>query len=374
MRYPRRQLLWPACIALTTMLLGVCLAADETRTDQPPPSSQPATSQPATSQPQVRRGTFITRFEQRSEISRVPAIIKRLAVKLTRKVEDYRLADESFKVIVPESYDPKTPCGVLVFVSPSDQDLAMGDAYAELLAKQGLVFVGALNSGNQRQPLHRFGLALDALSNIQARYNIDPKRVYISGMSGGGRIASRLGIVYADVFSGAFPLCGCDYFRNIPVPGKPQKMWARRFKQPLNAVLTQAKRHNRYVLLTGETDFNRLQTKAVYRRYVRDRFAQVTYLEVPGMGHEYPPPLWFEKCLIALDTKPLKPETRTVGGVRVGTSKVSARRRMILARQYFRAKADAAGRKQLRKLLVAFPDSAEAAEAQRMLAESLQDQ
>lgn len=368
MRYSRRQLLWPACIALTTMLIGLCLAAD-----QPAASTQPATSQPAASQPDVRRGTYITRFEQRSEMSRMPAIIKRFAARMTRKVEDYRLEDESFKVIVPESYDPKTPCGVLVFVSPSDQDLGMGDVYAELLSKQGLIFVGALNSGNQREVLHRFGLALDALSNIQARYNIDPQRIYISGMSGGGRIASRMGIVYADVFSGAFPLCGCDYFRNIPVPGKPQQMWARRFKQPLNAVLAQAKRNNRYVLLTGETDGNRLQTKAIYRLYLRDRFAQVTYLEVPGMGHEYPPPLWFKKGLIALDTKPQKPETRIAGGARVGPSRVSARRRMILAQQYFRAKADIAGRKQLRKLLADFPDSVEAAEAQRMLAESLKD-
>ena len=250
---------------------------------------------------EAQRGAFFANFTSRSELSKLPAMFKRYGRSAGRKVEDYELEKETFKVIVPESYEPTEAFGVLVFISPADEDRAMGDAYATILAKHKLIFVGALNSGNKREAWHRFALALDGLHNIGQQYNVDPQRTYVCGMSGGGRVASRLGILYADVFSGALPICGCDYFRNVPVPGDPTKMWRARFNRPAGPVLVKAKRRNRYVLLTGEKDGNRLETLGVFRRYRQDRFAYVKYLEVPEMGHQRPPADWFEKALVQLD-------------------------------------------------------------------------
>ena len=377
MIYRPRQHLWPVSTVLLALLTGLSFAAETLPADRQPtesPGAAVAVAPPA-SQPDVRRGGFLVKFTQRNELSPLPAMFKRYGRKPARQVADYELAAEPFKVIVPEAYDPQTPFGVVVFVSPADGDEAMGDLYAPVLAKRKLIFVGALNGGNNREVWHRLALALDGLGNIQQRYNIDRERQYVSGMSGGGRIASRLGILYADVFTGAFPLCGCDYYRDIPVPGDPTKMWRRLFAPPARPVLRLAKRSNRYVLLTGETDGNRLQTKGIYRLYERDRFEHVTYLEVPGMGHEYPPPDWFDQGLAALDA-PLatgqKAPDRRAGLATPARSAApgdSAHRRLILAKRYLRAGADKSARKQLQIVIDEYAGTSEAVEAKRLLQE-----
>ena len=59
---------------------------------------------------------------------------------------------------------------------------------------------------------------------------------------------------------------------------------------------------NRFVLLTGEHDINRAQTRAIYEQdYLEDRFKHVHYLEVPGMGQAVPPVEWFDKGVGLLD-------------------------------------------------------------------------
>ena len=369
MLYRQRRHPWPVGAALLVALTGLCPAAAAPAPRRPPSRLQPADSRPPASQPAVRRGGFLIQFEQRSELSTLPAVFKRCGLSPDRRAPDYQLAAETFKVIVPASYDPKTPFGVFVFVSPADGDVAMGDRYAPVLAEHKLIFVGAVNSGNQRQVWHRLALALDGLHNVRQRYNIDPQRQYVSGMSGGGRIASRLGILYADVFSGAFPLCGCDYFRHIPVPNDPTKMWRRSFNRPARDVLRLAQERNRYVLLTGQTDGNRLQTLGICRLYRQDRFERVTYLEVPGMGHEYPPPDWFAQGLAALDAplaKAQQSKLRTPPGPAPAGS-VSAHKRLTLAKKYLRAGADKSARRQLRIVIEDFPRTGEAAEARRLL-------
>ena len=369
MQYRPRYRIGPVGAVLLALLVVPALLATAEDADRPPAASQPAKSAPPTSQPAARRGAFVTRFDQRSDLSRLPAMFGRFGFNPPRRVPDYQLDEEPFKVIVPESYDPATPFGVLVFVNPSDGDIRMGDAYAEVLASHKLIFVGAVNTGNKREIWHRVGLALDALHNIQQNYTIDPQRQYISGMSGGGRVASRLGIMYADAFTGAFPLCGCDYFREIPVPGNSSKMWRRAFNRPPPNVMRLAEQRNRYVLLTGETDGNRLQTQGVYNLYRRDGFQHVTYLEVPHMGHTYPPLVWFDKGLTALDAIPADQPAMSQPAPATGKPRVTARRRLILARRYLRARKTESARKHLRLLLEQHPDSDEAATARRLLEE-----
>ena len=55
------------------------------------------------------------------------------------------------------------------------------------------------------------------------------------------------------------------------------------------------------MLLTGDNDGNRLETRGVYEAYQRDNFKHVEYMQVPGMGHEYPNAEWVEKAIKALD-------------------------------------------------------------------------
>src|SRR3954447_25410295 len=114
--------------------------------------------------------------------------------------QDYGLAREAFDVVVPAQYRGEPGWGLLVWVSPSGRGAAPR-AWVDTLAKHKLIWIGAENSGNERAVWIRVGLAVDAAADMQQRYKIEPTRVYVSGMSGGGRVASMIGLAYADVFA-----------------------------------------------------------------------------------------------------------------------------------------------------------------------------
>ena len=47
------------------------------------------------------------------------------------------------------------------------------------------------------------------------------------------------------------------------------------------------RKQHRFVLITGEHDFNRDETEAYSKEYKRDRFKHVTYIEIPGANHGF---------------------------------------------------------------------------------------
>jgi hypothetical protein len=259
-----------------------------------------------------RTGEFQLVFNQRNAFSDSAVIASRhgwvLAKMKSEGAEtDYDLSKESFEVRVPQDYDPAKKFGLLVWISAGQTGKANA-AWSSALDKHHLIWIGANRAGNSRSVMARLGLALDAVSNMKARYSIDPDRVYVSGGSGGGRAASMLGVSCADVFHGGIYIIGCDYFRDIPT-GEPNRIWPRTYVQPSARLFGFARQRSRHVLLTGEQDMNRPQTKANFEQgFKRDGFEHVNYLEVPKMGHRLPPAEWFEKAVEFLD-KPVEAPT-----------------------------------------------------------------
>ena len=251
-----------------------------------------------------RTGGYPATFTERSPYSTVGAVTERFRAQLDNPPEDYKLGDETFWVYVPQDYDGSEPYGLIVWINAGPTG-GPPKHYQPVLDQYKLIWVGADNSGNPRTFWHRAGLALDGLHNITQQYNIDPMRVYTSGISGGGRCASRIGPTYADLFAGAFAIIGVDFFKRLPHPESTEytlSFWGAAFNPPGPRILRRAKRDGRYVLLTGETDGNRIQTLVTYQYgYQRAKFANITYLEVPEMGHTLPPSDWFAKGIDALD-------------------------------------------------------------------------
>lgn len=249
-----------------------------------------------------RTGAFPDTLTERSPSSLITKMKARLRYADTEPAPEYNLADETFQIYIPSSYDPARAYGLIVWVSPSDSG-AMPPMWQPILDKHDLIWIGADKAGNERIGWYRFGLALDAAYNMKQRYHIDPDRIYISGISGGGRVSSRVGVAYADEFAGAFMIVGCDFYKRTPVPNDAPKVYIERYGMPIGKILAKAVRDNRYVLLTGTKDFNRDETKSIFDNgFTKEHFAHVTYLEVPDMGHELPPRDWFEKGIDALDT------------------------------------------------------------------------
>lgn len=286
-------------LALTVLLSAGCAPAQATK----PPVD-------------ARTGDYTTSFAERHPLSAMAEITRRLPV---LKPSDYDLAQESFCVSVPASYRPETPHGLLVFINSADPG-DCPESFRGLLEKHRLIYVGANKSGNERIPPARVGLALDAVHNLKKRYAVDPDRVYVSGYSGGGRVTSLLAPAFPDVFRGAMYLDGC----NEVTPKLPQNLQER------------MKSVTGYVFLTGDKDFNRPGTRQTFEAYERAHFAHITYLQVPGMGHDIPPREWLEKGVVFLD-EPLAAAAKTLYGQALGLQKrgklgqaLSAFRKVVL--------------------------------------------
>jgi hypothetical protein len=176
-------------------------------------------------------------------------------------------ADRAVKFRVWWSDDP-TP-GVIVFVSPTDSGKPP-KGWLELLQQKRLSWVAADDFGNRQPSAQRVLVALMGLSLAQRAGALDRKRIYIGGMSGGGRIASMTAPRFPQMFSGALYIVGAN------------------FSMPEDEKLLPLAAANRYVFITGNGDFNHLDMKSVYSRYRKKGLNASLLMDINGYGHEYP--------------------------------------------------------------------------------------
>jgi len=216
-------------------------------------------------------------------------------------VEDppaYDVKKENFEVLVPADYDAKKPHGLFIWIGAGDST-AIPKEWEAILAKRHIIFVSAKNSGNNRNIFDRMRMALDANVNLRNLYNIDGRRVYVSGFSGGSRVASMLGVAWGEMFSGTVCFMGVNFYQDVT--GEDGKTYTLNYV-PVDEVLGLAKQYCRYVLVTGEKDFNLSNTRAAFKDgFQKEKFAKVKLIEAPGVAHQLPPAERLEEALAYLD-------------------------------------------------------------------------
>lgn len=265
----------------------------------------------------IQTGLFTTTYDERSPHSKLAEMVK-ITRWSAQTTPDYDLSDHTFQLIVPNDYDGSEAYGLLVFIHPNNQidtKRFYGTLIKDVLAKHKLIWVSYDKAGNDVLPNVRMGLALDAVHNAKKQYRVDKKRVYVSGLSGGGRMTCMTGIYYPDIFTGAIPIVGTLYFRDVKLPEDPAlralikpappegvAAWPRGLFKPSNKRLAKMKKEQRWVLLAGETDYNMPQMRAHFEQgFDRDGFELAHYLEVKGMGHNYPDAKWYDRALKLLE-------------------------------------------------------------------------
>jgi predicted esterase len=215
----------------------------------------------------------------------------------------YALSQEKFRTLVPSDTSTNRTWGLLIWISPEDGARVPEAILSEAQSHQ-LLCVSAYKSGNNRHPLDRFRLALDAVFNVCQEHRIDRTRIYVSGFSGGSRIASMLGVGYGDLFSGTLSICGVNYYRMTR--GAEGEEYPGTYL-PAPGALARARKAGRFVLITGETDPNRPSTHVLAEKgFKQDGFRNVLVQEVPGMGHAVPGPSDIRKALDFLENRPDK--------------------------------------------------------------------
>jgi poly(3-hydroxybutyrate) depolymerase len=190
----------------------------------------------------------------------------------------------SWEVYVPEGYDPADPPGLLVYISPI-QSGRIPDNWERVLESRNLIWVSANKSGNQVHVQRRALYAVIAPTLIGADYQIDRSRIYLTGMSGGGKMASMVAVDHAHLFKGAVYNCGVEFWDK-----KPQRI--------------EQVKANRYVFVTGEYDQALRPTRRVHGRYRKAGVENVKLMVIDGMGHENPPWREMDEALAFLDGEP----------------------------------------------------------------------
>jgi len=134
----------------------------------------------------------------------------------------------------------------------------------------------ASSSGNEEKVYdRRVPLALLAYENMKARYPIDPNRTYVTGLSGGSRMAELVALGYPDIFRGALLDAGSD-----PIGGK-----SGTYAPPLP--LFEQFQKSRLVYVSGSKDELNLADDQVSRDSMRGFCVfNVAITTAPGLAHE----------------------------------------------------------------------------------------
>jgi len=186
-----------------------------------------------------------------------------------------------FRVRMPTD---RAASGVFVYVSPTNSG-ELPAQWRAALEQRRLTWIAAEDFGNSRPTAERILVAVMASRLARKLHPTDESRLYIAGMSGGGRVASETITNFPQLFTGAFFMVGANF--HLPEDAKVRELALSR---PL-------------VLLTGSRDFNRREMRRVRDRYREAGLSRILWLDEPGFGHEIATTRQLEAALDFLDAR-----------------------------------------------------------------------
>ncbi|MCG3123184.1 MAG: hypothetical protein GIKADHBN_01593 [Phycisphaerales bacterium] len=206
------------------------------------------------------------------------------------------LATQEIFVRLPRGYTPRRPAGVLVWIDPTETG-QIPAAYHDSLDELYLVAVGAAGMGNSHPMADRLQLAFDGLATVARRFHVDPSRVFVTGVSGGGRLASIMVGCFPDIFAGGVPVVGVSCYQNLPtgVGG----FWAGGFRRPPAKLFAQFKKRP-LAVITGGRDFNRVEIERAVEVFERDG-CNVRLFAWDDLGHEVPSAARLNEAMVWMD-------------------------------------------------------------------------
>jgi fibronectin type 3 domain-containing protein len=128
------------------------------------------------------------------------------------------LSTRNFTVRLPAGYDSGNPTkkyGLVTYIDAGGGNV-FPSSYAAALDVHDVIWLSGHGIDNSQFTNLRRGVATMGAFRMTELYNIDPARIYVSGLSGGGRIASDLGYLRSDYFHGFIGRVGSSLPAAIP--------------------------------------------------------------------------------------------------------------------------------------------------------------
>jgi poly(3-hydroxybutyrate) depolymerase len=104
---------------------------------------------------------------------------------------------QSYALFVPADYTPSRTWPVIFAFDPGGRGRTPVERYQAAAERYGYIVVGSNNSRNGSTEISRILAAMT--TDVAERLAVDPKRVYLAGMSGGARVALGIALASKDI-------------------------------------------------------------------------------------------------------------------------------------------------------------------------------
>ncbi len=139
---------------------------------------------------------------------------------------ELQLADgRKFHVFVPANYSPSQPAPTIVFLhglgeSGSDGfknlSVGLGPVISEQADKFGYLTIFPQSTGSWEYGSEDVKDALASIDLTATKYNIDPKRIHLMGLSTGGQGVWTVAATDPNRFASLFAMCGWGFTEAVP--------------------------------------------------------------------------------------------------------------------------------------------------------------
>ena len=181
----------------------------------------------------------------------------------------YDSAKQRYQFFAPKGVRKDKPSALVLFISPGDGPQGWTN-WKTLCEKEGVLFASPFGAGNSTPAGPRTRIILDVLDDIRRQYAIDPDQTYLTGFSGGGRMACAIGFALPEYFGGVIPVCGTN-----PISGPTYLR--HRVEERLSVAF-----------VTGEKDMNRKENEEYMYPWFQEIGVRSKLWVVPKMGHAVP--------------------------------------------------------------------------------------
>ncbi len=202
---------------------------------------------------------------------------------------DINLATCPYFVFLPANYTGREAFGLIAYTSASEQFNELPLDWEQVLARNKLILICPQNAGNECGSHRRHGLTVLGTLAASQYYNIDRKRIYAAGLSGGARIASNVAFLQPDLYCGTIQSCGTNFYKDVPRQYATESEDTRGnkygvVKVPAN-LLQLAKSKIRFALVTGSNDFRYGNIKDIFQNGFYKEGFKVKLFDISGMQH-----------------------------------------------------------------------------------------
>lgn len=199
---------------------------------------------------------------------------------------------EAFYLWKPLGFNAGTASqyGLIAYISSTENIGALPPGWEQVLTKHKYIFVAPQQAGNGNDFKRRSGLAIQAACQMLSKYQLDRRRLYVSGISGGARAACYAAFNQPDLFSGTIQDCGCEFYERVPAhyrttdmdtAGKYYGASVEARGLDLSAIRTRIK----FAVVTGSRDFRRGNILDIYYGGLQAQGFKCRLWDVPDMGH-----------------------------------------------------------------------------------------